>query len=75
MEGRLALPALTLGTTYPCCGKVARFRAVDRVPRERYERVCLACDTRWTVTHTYHGDRDGVRLDLLDWADASPAVR
>lgn len=69
------LPVLTLGTTYPCCGKVARFRAIDRIPRERYERICHGCGTRWTVTRTFLADRDGVRLDKLEWADTGPATR
>lgn len=64
-----ALPALTIGTTYPCCGKVARFRALDRVPRERYARVCYACCTRWEIARTTVGERDGVRVDRLNWTD------
>jgi len=66
------LLALTLGTTYPCCGKVARFRAIDRIPRERYQRDCVACDTRYAVTRTHLGERDGVRLDTLDWVEVGP---
>lgn len=66
--------ALTLGTVYPCCGRRARFLAIDRVPRERYVRLCHNCDTRWEVLRTTLGERDGVRLDKLDWTDAGPAV-
>lgn len=69
----MTLLRLTLNTTYPCCGKVARFRAIDRVPRERYERVCHACETRWEVTRSSLGERDGVRLDKLEWADKGAA--
>lgn len=75
MAGLPALPRLTLNTTYPCCGKVARIRAIDRVPRERYARTCVACDTRYEVTRALLGERDGVRLDTLTWQETGPATR
>lgn len=65
---------LTLRTTYPCCGKRARIAAVAGVPRERYDRVCEQCDTRWEVLRRGLTVR-GAQVDLLEWVDAGPASR
>ena len=67
------LTPLAVRTAYPCCGKRALLRAIPGVPRERYERVCDACDTRWEVARRLVVTRDGMRIDVLDWVDRGPA--
>ena len=62
---------MTVRTVYPCCNKPARFRVWTAVSRERYKRVCQACDTRWSVVRRVVA-RPGVRLDILDWNDDGP---
>jgi hypothetical protein len=62
-----SMDTLTLKTTHPCCGGRVRLTALQGVPRERYERKCYGCGWTWTVTRTTVGERDGVRVDRLDW--------
>lgn len=63
---------LTLKTTYPCCGKVCRLHSVPAVPRERFDRVCKQCDTRWEVERRGLAVK-GAHVDLLEWVDKGPA--
>ena len=61
---------MTLKTTYPCCGKPSRFRAIDGIPTEIYDRHCTECDTRWSVRRvTLPNNVNGVRIDRLEWLD------
>lgn len=64
----------TLRTTHPCCGGAIRLRALEYVPRERYSRRCVGCGFGWTVTRTTLMERDGARLDRLDWDQEAPTA-
>jgi hypothetical protein len=66
------METLVLRTTYPCCGKPARVTAIVGVPREKYTRDCVACDTRHEVTRAFAGERGGVRVDTLTWVEVGP---
>lgn len=61
------MKALTLFTTYPCCGRASRLRALEMVPREKYDRACRRCEILWAVTRTIVAAKGGVRVDMLVW--------
>ncbi len=67
------MQALTIRTTYPCCGRSCRIRAVDGVPAQRYERRCRGCNTRWDIKRQMIA-APPVRIDRLDWLDCNDRV-
>jgi len=42
-------------------------QATLHVPHERYERTCGGCGWNWSIDRTTTRDRDGIRIDTLDW--------
>jgi hypothetical protein len=63
------METLMLATTYPCCERPARLRAIVEVPRETYRRRCAGCETTWQVARTTTMLGGGVRVDCLTWTD------
>lgn len=64
------LAYLTLRTSFPCCYRRARFRAIDGVPIESYLRRCVPCETTWSIRRETI-QTGAVRMDRLDWLDTA----
>lgn len=66
-----ALPAVTLRTKTPCCGRRVIIQALVDVPRETYDRQCAGCGRPWIVERHLGAEHKGVRIDILTWEAAT----
>lgn len=57
---------VTLNTEFPCCGRKARIRATNDVPREVYDRTCK-CGAKWEVERKTVRQGKDKRVDVLNW--------
>lgn len=65
-----------VNSTYPCCGKRARFRIVAKLPEQRFGREHRCAIERrnipWVVTIRYEGQSQaGVEVHREEWVDHS----
>lgn len=51
---------------YPCCGMMARFTD-DQVEIVVIQRKCPRCKIEWEIVRNKGVERNGYRLDHLEW--------
>lgn len=59
-----------LYTSYPCCGQRSVIRALERIPREMYERTCARCGQQWDIERRTVREQGSGRVDVLEWTPA-----
>lgn len=69
MKKQQATMKKTVKGAYPCCKGESRFPFYEAVKTELYERTCPKCGKEWDVRRTEFAvlDKDGSRIDQLDW--------
>lgn len=60
---------MKIKANYPCCKGVAIFNLVDglRGMRQLVMRRCPKCKILWQVDQQMLANKNGVRIDRLDW--------
>lgn len=54
-------------TTYPCCGKKARFQIIDLIPIQKFDRKCKDCELEYEITITTPVKRKRIIIDMVTW--------
>lgn len=59
---------LVIRTTYPCCNRQARIKAVDFVRKQTVTRTCK-CGKKWDITITLITQNPDMWIHKLEWEE------